>query len=608
MSAQKLPEIKNAFDALRDEIRKLRKYEDNKLLAPVYIQYYMQEGEYRYSDYVEQITDDTGDGGIDAVVMQNEDQTDQLLLIQAKHVPSFSKEEALNAAQKIKNTIELWKNGQQEGLNRKIKRILAAAMDVFDEEDEPAIEMAIVTTASPSLKEKSKIRKALSDDPDLENYSPKIVFGDELVEKIKAIQTPKFKVDLGEIKISRQSGQLSYSLAGEEKCIIVSISAKSLKSLYNQFCENGLFGQNLREYIQNRKVDSALVKSIQKKPDYFWMLNNGITIGCNEYSVDGNRLRLSGFSIINGAQTTTKIGKTDFASDFYLPCKVIQESAEEELDTYAEAANAQKPIKDRDLKANSDEQRQLKQRFENNSPPVHIEIKRGVKKFTSAQRKKLDLRDWQQINNHEYGKLVLAFHRQKPWISYGYPGRIFSSDDIYQETFRRSYYLETDIDILRIHDVYLSWKDKIIEKWESQKRFEMSSANHEEIVKFGKFALIANLRLIICYSSIKQAISERKLETWEDVITCQELKGRLLSDDSGSIDLSEICSEKIENFLDTLLEVHGELIESSGKSPQQMYKDKEFYHKLSRVIVDRLGRKTELQFAYKNVGDVFSSV
>jgi hypothetical protein len=67
----------------------------------------------------------------------------------------------------------------------------------------------------------------------------------------------------------------------------------------------------LREHIVQKSVDDAIDDTIKKERENFWYYNNGITIGCNDYRIDGYKLKLYDFSIINGAQTTTKIGKSN---------------------------------------------------------------------------------------------------------------------------------------------------------------------------------------------------------------------------------------------------------------------------------------------------------
>ena len=90
-------------------------------------------------------------------------------------------------------------------------------------------------------------------------------------------------------------------------------------------------------------------------------MNNGIIIACEEFVIDGDNIKLYNFSIVNGCQTTTLLGKysgRDEGKDFPIACKIIMPSAKSSEDfikfisEIAEASNSQKAINDRDLKAN----------------------------------------------------------------------------------------------------------------------------------------------------------------------------------------------------------------------------------------------------------------
>ena len=63
--------------------------------------------------------------------------------------------------------------------------------------------------------------------------------------------------------------------------------------------KSGLFSYNLREHIKQANVDDGINRTIQKEPDKFWFYNNGITIGCEDYMISGNTVKLYNFSIIN---------------------------------------------------------------------------------------------------------------------------------------------------------------------------------------------------------------------------------------------------------------------------------------------------------------------
>lgn len=126
---------------------------------------------------------------------------------------------------------------------------------------------------------------------------------------------------------------------------------------------------NLRYYVRQKTVDEGITRTVRKEPQNFWYKNNGIIIVCDDYKLDGKVLRLHNFSIVNGGQTTHKIGHLDIENDFFLLCKVVKTKGEDRAkkDDFtlqiAEASNSQKTIKKADLKSNTKEQLRLKEKL-----------------------------------------------------------------------------------------------------------------------------------------------------------------------------------------------------------------------------------------------------
>lgn len=56
---------------------------------------------------------------------------------------------------------------------------------------------------------------------------------------------------------------------GAEESLIINISARSLKCLYEQYGYRGLFAQNLRYYVKNARIDGNIIESIQEHPENF---------------------------------------------------------------------------------------------------------------------------------------------------------------------------------------------------------------------------------------------------------------------------------------------------------------------------------------------------
>ena len=170
-------------------------------------------------------------------------------------------------------------------------------------------------------------------------------------------------VDYDELKVDDANNKLKHN-----KSVIVNISAKSLQDLQNRR-RNSLLGMNLRYHVTNKKVDSGIENTIRNNSKKFWYKNNGIVIVCDEFKIDKetNTLCLTNFSIVNGGQTTYKIGNTSLPDeDFYLQCKVVTnaDADDEDEDVFvsdiAEGTNSQKPIKSKDLRSNNAEQRLLR--------------------------------------------------------------------------------------------------------------------------------------------------------------------------------------------------------------------------------------------------------
>lgn len=240
--------------------------------------------------------------------------------------------------------------------------------------------------------------------------------------------------------------------------VIVNITATSLKKLYAKHSQKGLFSFNLREHISQKSVDSGIEETIKNDPSNFWFYNNGITIGCGDYNIDGNRLSLYEFSIINGAQTTTKIGTSkiiDDDNDFAIVCKVVKangslQNSNDFISKISEASNSQKPIRARDLKANSVEQKRLQISSANNIYPLAIEIKRGVR---PSNEKRVNNK-WQKVTNEYIGQLILSCSFQRPGTARSGKASIFSSDKVYNMIYKRKHDYNTLYDYVRIAYIF----------------------------------------------------------------------------------------------------------------------------------------------------------
>ena len=388
-------------------------------------------------DIRENFVDGTSDGGIDYIF--NNDDT--MYLVQGKSSTNLSYEEIRNVFHKMDTTVNNFEKGKYDTYSDKLKSTFLNAYDDLSESKNITLVLFTNTIFTDELR--SKVDELKKEDF-LSNYTIEIYDAKDIeFKRLTALQDKEF-ISQDSIELAETRNVLKYG----ENGIIVNIKASSLKKLYTKHSKNGLFSYNLREHITQKNVDTGIEKTIKSEKDNFWFYNNGITIGCEDFTIDGYMLKLYNFSIINGAQTTTKIGESkliDKEYDFDVVCKVVKakRSLNQESDfimKISEASNSQKPIKARDLKANAREQKMLQLKCAENKYPLAIEIKRGVKPKNYFKVEK-----WQRITNEYIGQLILGCILQRPGSARSGKITIFTSEKLYNQIYKNR---KQDCDIL----------------------------------------------------------------------------------------------------------------------------------------------------------------
>lgn len=356
------------------------------------------------------LVDGANDGGIDAVFKDPNSDDDDIAIVQCKFYNNtkLRVENITGEITKIKDTIEKLNSKKYEGFSGSM--ITAFKNAIYDKSADSDFNIFFFTAYEPaSTNEKKKLKKAAekAGNP----YKVELYFAEDIEGQIKICDSGKVCVESDKLEIDRAQNCLRYiNPETQNESLIVNVSAESLKDLY-QRKGNLLLGLNLRYYVKQKHVDTGIKKTISTEPQKFWYKNNGIVIVCEKYALDGKDLKLTNFSIVNGGQTTNRIGNIDFKNDFYITCKVIQSEGinESEKDAFAleiaESTNAQKPIRKADLLANTPEQIRLKERL--SKCGIYYVLKKGDKpqnRYASYEVTKVDA----------VGKLSLAGVLQMP--------------------------------------------------------------------------------------------------------------------------------------------------------------------------------------------------
>ena len=349
----------------------------------------------------------------------------------------------------------------------------------LDELENKDIILRIITDYDPDENEAYSIRKNLNNikySLKKGNFCVVICFLSDILNEVDANTTPFEYVPEGKLIVDDKNNILRF----DDNSFVCNISAKSLKELWRSDGNKGLLAMNLRYHVTGQGVDDKIEESIQNNPDDFWYLNNGIIIVCDNYNFVNNELRMKNFSIVNGGQTSKKIGEVPFDEDFYLTCKVVRNIYEdlEAKNTFiakvAEASNTQKPIKAKDIIANKPEQRLLKSEL--HAENIFIEIKRGEKGY-----KKDYPEPWQRTKNNELAQDLYAFVFLKPGAARNNVSKILSSEAKYNSIFKNHDY---DVEFLKS----LLFLEKALRDYQKMvNKSENYDATNKGLVKNGLF-------------------------------------------------------------------------------------------------------------------------
>lgn len=336
-----------------------------------------------------------------------------------------------------------------------------------------------------------------------------------------------------------------YEEAQNEPAIVLNLRGYDLAELAIKYTNtslgrNILFGQNLRESLAKSKTFEGMAKTIREEPEKFWFYNNGITIIAEDYNTvnsltsDGSveKFILKNFSIINGAQTTSALGRflkearmnsnqedIELLKQVYVLVRILKVNNPEFRSRIAIFNNTQNPITTRDMASNREEQLQLHKGFlSGEKPHIYMEIRRGMTPPNDVKLYKHQL-----TSNEELAQLSFAGFRKDPFLAKDKKNSIFNTDyqkseyllnEYYHAIFHSDGYLfkknKKDIDeLLFINYLYKESKKSLIATYkkriaETQNLLDSASDQKEradlekKINEYEKLKAIANICAFYC--------------------------------------------------------------------------------------------------------------
>ena len=561
--------IKKSIDQIRESVSKSKKLSDDFLFGILSYKYFYNGGKFDNADFKNSYVDGTNDGGIDLIAVEEDDLTKNLVLIQSKNITKInSKDDIKDIFTKMSQTVSDFKNEKIGSYNEKLRKIYREKYDDASNDPSFGIKLVLFLGVNKPQEYRNKIQNHLNKIESLEDFEVVIFYENEIIQQIQSHDQKQKFVESGKVKFFHKDGVIKNGDNG----LLINISAISLRELYDRYKDKGLFEQNFRYFIRNKKIDDQINKSLKEKREKFWFLNNGIIIGCKDFDADGDNIKLTDFSIVNGCQTTTMIGNYKGPNedlDFPIPCKIVKPDKDGEeyfnqfISEIAESSNSQKPISDRDLKSNLPEQRQLQRMLKEVEPKIYLEIKRGER-----IPKKSGLEKWMKIKNDQLGQLILACCLQQPGTARSSKRKIFADKATYNRIFKRTQDKSTIVDLLKISSYY--------DEFVAGTDLDIDLSN---VSKNGKYAVLS----IICFLiKNEQALINTKLDPttpeWVSDVTSDNLTGILLRDDrpdNFKIILNSLFLQIIRT-LSTLYESRGQL----ETSVTNFFKTDKKYHSI----------------------------
>lgn len=572
----------NELRSIKEELEKSNKKvtDENafEYLAMQFFCYKIKNIKPKLYDIESSITNGPNDGGIDFVYYDDEES--KVVLGQCKYTENMKLNDIISELNKMSSTVENFKKAYTGTYNKKLKTNLQNALDRLPDESAGNVEYCIFTTSDIN---QNDVTNKLHTENNLYSKDMVSVYGvseinsqiKELIEKAKTVNEYKIEIDYPHNVLQYETDNVSG--------IMVNMSSESLVRMYDKFKDEGLFDLNIRKYIKNKTVDEGIKETLDKERDNFWFYNNGLTIACSEYVLDGNKVKLYDFSIVNGGQTTNRIGnyKESNNDKFYLPCKIISIKNDDQklYSKIAEATNSQKPINPRDLKSNSPEMKMLQRWL--GKEGVYLEIKRGEKK---------KLKNIKSIKNDELGQLLLSFGYQQPGTARSGKRNIFENKPLYNKLYRVNYEKDPNkkefvLDLIKLSEDY-----SIIEA--DLKNGTTISDDEKIVLSNAKYVIFSLLGL--SYYIVNEDYSRDDLNNDISVLKSPDLVYSKFISNYKADDYQERLKSLIEMILDSLCDTYENCVaRNEVTSISNLFKtDKKYRDSIVKDFLNVINKRT----------------
>ncbi len=169
------------------------------------------------------------------------------------------------------------------------------------------------------------------------------------------------------------------------------VPAKTIINLIEEDSEliSSIFYDNVRDFQGFNAINSEIKKTIEDDnlKHAFAVLNNGITIVANQLSQSRDDFEISNYQIINGLQTSRVLlsCKDSIDEDMYVALKLIVTEDENLISKIIRATNRQTAVKEEDLIAYTEFQKNLEDFFKSFDDEDKLYYERRSKQYNGTE-------------------------------------------------------------------------------------------------------------------------------------------------------------------------------------------------------------------------------
>ena len=376
------------------------------------------------------ITDGADDKQIDAIVI--DDDQSAIYVIQGKFI-----KDGLVDAEPLREVLSSWVQLRdlaklQENANAKLKQRLSDLSVALDDGYDVHFELIVTSNLTPAAhNDLASFQKSLADSDDF-SANLTLVDPDELqrrydmaLEKENPFITHRLKLETGKFVDMK---------IGETSVVMAAIPLKACLE-FPGIKDGALFQKNVRQSLGlsnsvNKQIKATIYGDRHKD---FFFFHNGITAICSQMNREGDELKMSGLSVVNGCQSLTTIlscsEQVKKLADTYVMFRFYEIPEYDRADKISTSTNSQSTVKPRDLRSNDKRVLALKKAFLQRYPDGDFLTKRGEQAAAGKDKNKV-------VDMASLGKQLMAWQSQRPNIAYS-ETKIF--DTYFEQLFKRDY-------------------------------------------------------------------------------------------------------------------------------------------------------------------------